>query len=327
MIWLWLPDRHNVRLPPHKTFLCLFYLLSGVCAPHLPLRGNIWPPQLPGIGSSCRLGTNQTHVWGAIVAMETKGDGRQRRRRLAGCFLKVKFHFLSTYFPPFCDTPLPPPARLHPVVHRSTFNSPKIYIFHLHHLLYVFFFINTTNTDRWANSANLEILWNCYVMRLLCFRILVLHWFIAVLPLNSTSLLSSSHSPMFDVEFCFSQAETRPKRREKVTAKTFLWLYVATPERSANSPLSLPVVQRRFNKVFNHRPIRLGVVEEWAGTAERQQQSCLLAKLWNINANFYKNSFSFLSFFSFFTWIKTSETKCEHFLLSPPRVTATEAFS
>lgn len=56
--------------------------------------------------------------------METKGDGRQRRRRLAGCFLKVKFHFLSTYFPPFCDTP--PPARLHPVVHRSTFNSPTL---------------------------------------------------------------------------------------------------------------------------------------------------------------------------------------------------------
>lgn len=216
MIWLWLPDRHNVRLPPHKTFLCLFYLLSGVCAPHLPLRGNIWPPQLPGIGSSCRLGTNQTHVWGAIVAMETKGDGRQRRRRLAGCFLKVKFHFLSTYFPPFCDTPPPPTCKV-------TSSSTPLYIQLPQNIHFSsssssslrFFFINTTNTDRWANSANLEILWNCYVMRLLCFRILVLHWFIAVLPLNSTSLLSSVFPPLIRRCLMSSFVSAKPKRGQK----------------------------------------------------------------------------------------------------------------
>lgn len=160
---------------------------------------------------------------GATVAKETIRDGRQRRRRLAGCFLKVKFHFLSTYFPPFCDPP--PPARLHPIIHRSTFNTPhpppKYTFFIIIFSTLFIFFINTTNTDRWANSANLEILWNCYVMRLLCSRILILRRFIAVLPLNSTSLLSSSHSPMLDVEFCFNQADTRPKIEKKRQQRRF----------------------------------------------------------------------------------------------------------
>lgn len=315
-------DYHLIK----PFYACFIYFLESV--PPIYPSGVIFGPHSCLVSApAADSGQTKRMFGGRSLPWRQKETGDKDDADSQGVFSKWSFIFLAHIFLHSATPPSPPPARLHPVVHRSTFNSPKIYIFHLHHLLYVFFFINTTNTDRWANSANLEILWNCYVMRLLCFRILVLHWFIAVLPLNSTSLLSSSHSPMFDVEFCFSQAETRPKRREKVTAKTFLWLYVATPERSANSPLSLPVVQRRFNKVFNHRPIRLGVVEEWAGTAERQQQSSLLAKLWNINANFYKNSFSFLSFFSFFTWIKTSETKCEHFLLSPPRVTATEAFS
>lgn len=136
-------------------------------------------------------------------------------------------------------------------------------------------------------------------MRLLCLRILLLHWFIAVLPLNSTSLLSSVFSPLIRRVW---RRVLFAKKREKVTAKTFLWLYVATPELSANSPLSLPVVQRRFNKVFNHRPIRLSVVEEWAGTAERQQSSMLAKLSLKHKCQFLQKQlfFSFCLFFFFF---------------------------
>lgn len=135
-----------------------------------------------------------------IFAAETR-DGRQRWRQLAETFLKVKFHFFSTYFPPSYD----PPARLHPVAHRSTFasptlppllrwSSPKIYIFIFICVILIifstfFFFINTTNTDRRANSANLEILWNCYVMRYVSV-IMIQRWSIAILLLSSTSFLS-----------------------------------------------------------------------------------------------------------------------------------------
>lgn len=151
------------------------------------------------------------------------GDKRRREtkttptRRLF--FSKWSFIFLAHIFlhsatPPTCkvtssSTPLY--IQLPQNIHFSSSSSS----------LRFFFFINTTNTDRWANSANLEILWNCYVMRLLCFRILILRLFIAVLPLNSTSLLSSPHSPMFDVEFCFDQAETRPKREKRWQQRRF----------------------------------------------------------------------------------------------------------
>lgn len=54
--------------------------------------------------------------------------------------------------------------------------------------------------------------------------------------------------------------QKRGQKEEKVTAKTFLWLYVPTPEISANSALSLPVVQESTIKFYN-QPIRLGALK------------------------------------------------------------------
>lgn len=154
---------------------------------------------------------------------------------------EVSFFFFSTYFPPSYD----PPARLHPGAHRSAFTPTHtlplccvgppqnihfhLYLRHLIHLLYPFFlfcfFINTTNTDRRANSANLEILWNCYVMRYVSV-VLILRWFIAILWLSSTSFLSSVCSPPLirdlDVEFCCSRTKTRPKRGKSDSADVFM---------------------------------------------------------------------------------------------------------
>lgn len=49
----------------------------------------------------------------------------------------------------------------------------------------------------------------------------------------------------------FVAAEQKQGQKEgKVTVETFLWLYVATPEISANSPLSLPVVHESTIKFF-----------------------------------------------------------------------------
>lgn len=92
------------------------------------------------------------------------------------------------------------------------------------------------------------------------------------------------------------------QKEEKVTAETFLWLYVATPEISANSPLSLPVVQESTIKFFFYnRPIRLRALKQWAGTAERLTTAIKLASstfLHQRKGNFTKTDLDFTFFFS-----------------------------
>lgn len=138
--------------------------------------------------------------------------------------------------------------------------------------------------------------------------ILILRWFIAILWRSSTSFLSclfSSSNSQLGCWVLLQPNKNEAKKEEKVTAKTFLWLFVATPEISANSPLSLPVVQESTIKFccFYNQPIRLKSSETVGGASwATEQRSNKLAQPPFIkdNLKFYKNRFGLYIFILFF---------------------------
>lgn len=197
-----------------------------------------------------------------IFAAETR-DGRQRWRRLAETFLKVKFHFFwahiflhPTTLPSkvtsssttlYIHLPQPPPSAALVLPQNIHFH---LHLRHFNHVLYLFFlfFFHQHNKHRPSGEQcksrnSVKLLRNA-----LCFH----YPDLALIYCHSTTELHVFSPPLIrdsDVEFCCSRTKTRPKGGKSDSRDVFMAVCGDTRDLCKLSSLT-SCCPRKHNKVF-----------------------------------------------------------------------------
>lgn len=146
-------------------------IVEGRSQSSLHRRTHIFRPQ--GKNQQLNLKQLNKHCWISIYEQCWRDNGDDAKTTpTSKVFSQSEVSFLAHSFFPLHFTPrcnvtysrMPLCIQTHPLLCWSpkyTFSSFSA----LSSSASLRFFFNTTNTDHWADSANLEIQWSCYVMR------------------------------------------------------------------------------------------------------------------------------------------------------------------